>query len=158
MLALNAGIEAARAGENGLGFAVVAEEVGELAAQSTSATQEIEQLVEDIQLGTRQVIEAMEQSTVQMVEGTRLVEDAKQNLGQLRQLSQETDHLVQSISEATISQTQISQAVMALMQELAQVSQRTANSSQHVTDSLQETVGIAQALQLSVSTFTVEMP
>ncbi|WP_219904077.1 GAF domain-containing protein [Stenomitos frigidus] len=158
MLALNAGIEAARAGENGLGFAVVAEEVGELAAQSTSATQEIEQLVEDIQLETRQVIEAMEQSTVQMVEGTRLVEDAKQNLGQLRQLSQETDHLVQSISEATISQTQISQAVMQLMQDLAQVSQRTANSSQQITDSLQETVGIAQALQLSVSTFKVEMP
>ena len=158
MLALNAGIEAARAGENGLGFAVVAEEVGELATQSTSATQEIEQLVDDIQLGTRQVIEAMEQSTVQMVEGTRLVEDARQNLGQLRQLSQQTDHLVQSISEATISQTQISQAVMGLMRELAQVSQRTANSSQHVTDSLQQTVGIAQALQLSVSTFKVEMP
>ena len=158
MLALNAGIEAARAGENGLGFAVVAEEVGELATQSTAATQEIEQLVDDIQLGTRQVIEAMEQSTVQMVEGTRLVEDARQNLGQLRQLSQQTDHLVQSISEATISQTQISQAVMGLMQALAQVSQRTANSSQDVTASLQQTVGIAQALQLSVSTFKVEMP
>ena len=158
MLALNAGIEAARAGENGLGFAVVAEEVGELATQSTSATQEIEQLVDDIQLGTRQVIEAMEQSTVQMVEGTRLVEDARQNLGQLRQLSQQTDHLVQSISEATISQTQISQAVMGLMQDLAQVSQRTASSSQNVTASLQQTVGIAHALQLSVSTFKVEIP
>ena len=158
MLALNAGIEAARAGENGLGFAVVAEEVGELAAQSASATQEIEQLVDDIQRETRQVIEAMEQSTVQMVEGTRLVEDAKQNLGHLRQLAQQTDQLVQSISEATVSQTEISQTVTGLMRELAQVSQRTAHSSQEVTDSLQHTVGIAQALQLSVSTFKVDMP
>jgi len=157
MLALNAGIEAARAGENGLGFAVVAEEVGELAAQSASATQEIEQLVDDIQRETRHVLEAMEQSTVQMVEGTRLVEDAKENLGQLRQLSQQTDQLVQSISEATISQSRISRSVGLLMQQLAQRSQQTADASHQVTDSLHETVGIAQSLQKSMSTFKVEM-
>lgn len=158
MLALNASIEAARAGEGGLGFAVVAEEVGELATQSASATQEIEQLVDDIQRETRQVLAAMEQSTLQMVEGTRLVEDAKQDLGQLRQLSQQTDQLVQSISEATISQTQISQTVALVMQQLAQRSQQTASASRHVTESLHETVDIAQALQLSVSAFRVETP
>ncbi|MBW4470843.1 MAG: GAF domain-containing protein [Stenomitos rutilans HA7619-LM2] len=156
MLALNASIEAARAGEGGLGFAVVAEEVGELATQSSAATQEIEQLVDDIQRETRQVLEAMEQSTVQMVEGTQLVEDARQNLGQLRQLSQETDQLVQSISEATISQTQISQAVAQLMQQLAQRSQQTAHTSRQVTESLHATVNVSQALQRSVSTFKVE--
>ncbi|MBW4691714.1 MAG: GAF domain-containing protein [Lyngbya sp. HA4199-MV5] len=158
MLALNASIEAARAGEGGLGFAVVAEEVGELATQSSAATQEIEQLVDDIQRETRQVLEAMEQSTVQMVEGTRLVEDAKQNLGQLRHLSQETDQLVQSISEATIAQTQISQIVTQLMQQLAQRSQQSAQTSQQVTNSLHATVDISQALQRSVSTFKIEMP
>ncbi|XGV98627.1 MAG: GAF domain-containing protein [Leptolyngbya sp. BL-A-14] len=156
MLALNAGIEAARAGENGLGFAVVAGEVGELAAQSAAATQEVEQLVGDIQLETRQVLEAMEQSTLQMAEGTRLVKDTKQNLGELDRLAQQTDHLVQSISEATIAQTEISQVVMGLMQALAQTSQHTATSSQRVTNSLQQTVEIAQALQLSVSAFKVE--
>ncbi|MBW4693220.1 MAG: GAF domain-containing protein [Lyngbya sp. HA4199-MV5] len=156
MLALNAGIEAARTGENGAGFAVVAEEVGELAIQSASATKEIEQLVEDIQRGTRQVLEVMEKGTTQMVKGTRLVEDAKQNLGQLRQLSQQTDQLVQSISEATIAQTQISQTVVQLMQKLAHRSQQTASISQHVTESLQDTVDIAQALELSVGAFTVE--
>ncbi|XGW00332.1 MAG: GAF domain-containing protein [Leptolyngbya sp. BL-A-14] len=156
MLALNASIEAARAGEGGLGFAVVAEEVGELATQSASATQEIEQLVEDIQRETRQVLEAMEQSTLQMVEGTRLVEDAKHNLGQLRQLSQQTDQLVQSISEATISQTQISQSVALVMEQLAQRSQKTASASRQVTESLHETVDVAKALQLSVSNFKVE--
>lgn len=156
MLALNAGIEAARAGESGLGFSIIAEEVGELAAQSASATQEIEKLVDDIQQETRKVTEAMEQSTVQIVEGTRFVEDAKQNMGQLRQLSQQTDRLVQSISEATISQTKISQTVAVLMQDLVQVSQRTANSSQRVTASLQETVGVSEDLQMSVNRFKVE--
>jgi len=98
----------------------------------------------------------MEQSTVQIVEGTRFVKDAKKNMGHLRQLSQQTDQLVQSISEETLAQTKVSQAVAVLMQDLNEISQRTAQSSQQITDSLQKTVGIAKTLQTSMSTFTVE--
>jgi methyl-accepting chemotaxis protein len=155
LLAINAGIEAARAGEEGQGFAVVAEEVGELAARSAAATREIEQIVENIQKETAEVVEAMELGTTQVVEGTHLVEEAKQSLSQILEVSRQIDALVQSISSATVSQAQTSQAVTELMKEIALVSERTSDSTRRVSGSLKETVEIAQELQESVGTFKV---
>ena len=155
LLAINAGIEAARAGEEGQGFAVVAEEVGELAARSAAATRDIEQIVENIQKETTEVVEAMELGTTQVVEGTHLVEDAKQSLNKILDVSRQIDTLVQSISTATVSQAETSQAVTELMKEIALVSERTSDSTRKVSGSLKETVGIAQELQASVGTFKV---
>ncbi|MBW4582900.1 MAG: GAF domain-containing protein [Tildeniella nuda ZEHNDER 1965/U140] len=155
LLAINAGIEAARAGEQGQGFAVVAEEVGELAARSAVATQEIEQIVSTIQRETSEVVEAMSLGTTQVVEGTRLVGDAKQSLVQLLEVSRQIDRLVQSIFNATVSQTQTSEAIATLMRDVVQVSERTSDSSRQVSDSLRQTVEVAQELQASVGTFKV---
>lgn len=155
LLAINAGIEAARAGEEGQGFAVVAEEVGELAVRSAAATQEIEQIVENIQRETSEVVQAMEIGTTQVVEGTHIVEEAKQSLSQILDVSRQIDSLVQSISTATASQVETSQSVSQLMKDIAAVSQRTSDSSRQVSESLQQTVEISQQLQETVETFKV---
>ncbi|MEH2169506.1 MAG: methyl-accepting chemotaxis protein [Nostoc sp.] len=155
LLAINAGIEAARAGEEGQGFAVVAEEVGELAVRSAAATQEIEQIVENIQRETSEVVQAMEIGTTQVVEGTRIVEEAKQSLSQILDVSCQIDSLVQSISTATASQVETSQSVSQLMKDIAAISQRTSDSSHQVSQSLQQTVDISQQLQETVEAFKV---
>lgn len=155
LLAINAGIEAARAGEEGQGFAVVAEEVGELAARSAAATNEIEQIVENIQRETTDVVQAMEVGVSQVVEGTHIVEDAKLSLSQILEVSRQIDELVQSISTTTNRGVETSHQVSVLMKEIAAVSQHTSNSSRQVSESLQETVAISQQLQESVGTFKV---
>nr|WP_175653201.1 methyl-accepting chemotaxis protein [Pseudomonas sp. Marseille-P9899] len=62
LLALNAAIEAARAGEQGRGFAVVADEVRNLAQKTQQATEEIQQMIQQLQQGTRDVVRVMEDS------------------------------------------------------------------------------------------------
>ncbi|BCX12748.1 MAG: methyl-accepting chemotaxis protein [Thermosynechococcus sp.] len=155
LLAINASIEAARAGEEGRGFAVVAEEVGELAARSAAATREIEQIVETIQQETQEVVSAMETGTAQVVEGTRFVETAKDNLKEIVQVSQHIDELVQSISQATVSQARTANTVNTLMRDFAKVSEEISATSKQISESLQSTVDRAQELQNSVNIFKV---
>ena len=76
ILALNASMHAASAGEAGRGFAVVADEVQRLAESSREATSEIETLVNNIQLETTSTVNTMNELTSQVVEGSKLAEQA----------------------------------------------------------------------------------
>jgi twitching motility protein PilJ len=98
----------------------------------------------------------MEIGTIQVVEGTRLAENTKQSLEQIVEISRQIDQLVQSISNATVSQAQTSQVVTQFMEQVALVSEKTSAASQQVSDSLAETVTITEKLQASVDTFKVE--
>ncbi|MEO3703796.1 methyl-accepting chemotaxis protein [Trichormus azollae] len=155
LLAINAGIEAALAGEEGQGFAVVAEEVGELAARSAAATQEIEQIVEKIKRDTNEVVQAMEVGNNQVVESTQIITDAKQNLNYILDISQQIDTLLHSITTASSSQLETSQFISKSMQNIATISQLTKNSSLRISESLQETAAISQQLKNNVETFKV---
>jgi methyl-accepting chemotaxis protein PixJ len=155
LLALNAAIEAARAGEEGRGFGVVAEEVRALAQQSASATADIEQLVEEIQMQTSEVVMAMESGTEQVVVGTQLVQESRQKLTQISQASLQINQLIQEIAQAANSQTQASNTVSRTMQTVASTVSETSKQSEAVAQSFGQLLEVAQALQVSVSQFKV---
>jgi twitching motility protein PilJ len=156
LLALNASIEAARAGEAGRGFAIVADEVRQLADKSAKSLKEIEQIVMQIQSETGSVMTAMEEGTQQVIQGTRLAEEAKRSLENIIQVAKRIDILVRSITTDTVEQTETSRAVAQVMQSVELTAQDTSQEAQRVSGALQHLVGVSRDLIASVERFRVE--
>ncbi len=156
LLALNASIEAARAGESGRGFAIVADEVRQLADKSAKSLKEIEQIVMQIQSETGSVMTAMEEGTQQVIKGTKLAEEAKRSLENIIQVANRIDILVRSITTDTVEQTETSRAVAQVMQSVELTAQETSQEAQRVSGALQHLVGVSRDLISSVERFRVE--
>ncbi|MDZ7964135.1 MAG: GAF domain-containing protein [Nostoc sp. DedSLP03] len=156
VLALNAAIEATRAGEYGKGFAVVADEVRSLSRQSAAATIEIEKLVQEIQAETGEVAVAMETGIQQVVEGTNLVSDTRQNLNAIVSATAEISQLIERITAATQNQMAQSVTVTKSMQDVAEIADKTFAESQEIATVFQELSKMAQELLTTASKFKVK--
>ncbi|BBD64078.1 methyl-accepting chemotaxis sensory transducer with phytochrome sensor [Nostoc commune NIES-4072] len=156
VLALNAAIEATRAGEYGKGFAVVADEVRSLSRQSAAATIEIEKLVQEIQAETGEVAVAMETGIQQVVEGTNLVNDTRQNLNAIVYATAEISQLIERITAATQKQMTQSVTVTKSMQDVAEIANQTFAESQEIANVFQDLSGMAQELLTTASKFKVK--
>jgi methyl-accepting chemotaxis protein len=116
LLALNAAIEAARAGENGLGFAVVAEEVRRLADDSKKSAREIAKIVASVQGETNATVMAMEKGAKQMQRGLVLLEEVNGANGQVRLTTQQqrsaTAQVVETMEQLTDASRQVSSTAL----------------------------------------------
>ncbi|MDJ1179504.1 methyl-accepting chemotaxis protein [Roseofilum sp. BLCC_M91] len=156
LLALNASIEAARAGEAGRGFAIVADEVRQLADRAAKASKEIEQIVLQIQSETAGVMQAMEEGTQQVIQGTNLAKEAAKSLEDIIQTNNRIDVLVRSIAADTVEQTETSRAVAQVMQSVELTAQETSQECGRVSQALASLVNVARDLLTGVERFKVD--
>lgn len=139
ILALNASMHAASAGEAGRGFAVVADEVQRLAENARQATQQIAALVNNIQIETADTVNTMNAVISQIVEGSRLAEQAGQQMHLTRQTTAE---LVDSVRQIAASSEQQARAG----QELLERAETLKKSSQQASERLSEQSGHTTSL------------
>nr|WP_293107521.1 GAF domain-containing protein [Okeania sp. SIO2F4] len=155
VLALNASVEATRAGQDDQGFATVASEVRSLAEQSASATQEIEQIVEEIQSGTSEVIKAMIVGRKRVMIGTQLVKGARKSLTNVLDVSGKIGELVEEITVSANTQADTSDALSKTMEEVAAIANQTSEQSMTVADSFAKLLAVAGDLEKNVAEFKV---
>ena len=111
LLALNAAIEAARAGEAGRGFAVVADEVRNLAHRTQESAQQVQKMIEELQVSARDSVNTMEESQRHSKDSVEIANSAGARLTSVTERIGEIDGMNQSVATATEEQTSVVESI-----------------------------------------------
>ena len=123
LLALNAAIEAARAGEAGRGFAVVADEVRNLAHRTQESAQQVQTMIEELQVGARESVSTMSDSQRHSQDSVEIANLAGERLNSVTQRIGEIDGMNQSVATATEEQTAVVESINVDINEINTLNQ-----------------------------------
>ena len=153
LLALNAAIEAARAGEHGRGFAVVAEEVRKLAEQSSTAADQINQLINNVQTQTEKAVESMHEGTNMTEQSVKVVHEAgsafREIVSQVSTLTEKVHQAADAVKQANEGRLQITNAVSKIestVNNLSSEAETVSASTQELYASIEEIASFSRQL------------
>jgi twitching motility protein PilJ len=153
LIALNAAIEASGAGEAGARFAIVADEVRNLAENAAKATLSITGLIKTIQLEVQAAVVGVENGTREVEEGYRIATGAGERLQEISVLTAQSAAFAENIAASTRVQVNQINNVAQAVQEIAGTANQTASDSQQGQVSAQGLVKLSEQLTQSLSRF-----
>ncbi|WP_429195781.1 methyl-accepting chemotaxis protein [Aeromonas veronii] len=153
LLALNAAIEAARAGEQGRGFAVVADEVRNLASRSAASTQQITGMISKIQSGADASIRSMENTVNNVSRGVTLANQTGEAIACIQSHASNLTGLMGEISHTLREQSTAANEVVSTVGNITSLSEQSGDAARHVSQEAAKLKQLSRVLRQEMGHF-----